>query len=941
MSLQDKFIELFKEMFQLNQSDLDFGIYKVIKIKSKEIETFLSETLTKKISNALNDSQTQTLQTRMDELKKDTTVQTYLAQPNDALLIVPIIKEYVELEQKLKNTQSSSDIENALYNDLYTFFKRYYENGDFISHRRYSNENEYSIPYNGEEVKLHWATADQYYIKSSESFKDYSFKVGEVSVHFKLTDASTEQNNNKEERKFIQQGEIEVSENSIIIPFVYEKSEKGQFPVKSKSENPKKSLNEEALDNAKLKITDPQLIEAIEKHLKKYTSKNSFDYFIHKDLKSFLNKELDVYIKNNLLKDILSSNNSEELIRKAKTFKDVATPIIDFLSQLEEFQKALWLKKKFIYDSNYCMTLDKIDSKHYDKILTCKAQLDEWTKLFGVEVSTKEDLTSSYLVLDTKFFSKEFKYTLLSEIADIDANTDGLLINSENFGALNLLQERYKEQVKTVYIDPPYNTGNDGFIYKDNLQHSTWMSMMYDRLVYGRELMSEDGVQFSSIDDKEFVNLKMINNLIFEEKNFMGNIVRATGQTTGQDSDGLGSSFDFLLLNSKTENSSLNGLPLTDKDLKRFENKDDVGYFAYDQMRKTGSNDKREDRPNMYYAIKDPDGIDVYPIAPAGYESCWRFERRTYDKLVKENFILWKKSKRDGSEIWWPYVKYYLEGRTKRPSPLWNDLEGNKKAARDLRNIFSGNKVFDFPKPVEMIVRCIQIAPKMEDNGFILDYFAGSGTTGHAVINLNREDQGKRKYILVEMGEYFDTVTKPRIQKVIYTNNWKDGKPQDTNGISQIFKYFSLESYEDTLNNLEFKQKGILPEFEDEYLINYMLLNETPKYNLAMFEKPFEYKLNIAKNNEAVETNIDLVETFNYLLGLHVSSIKMKESYLIVKGTAKEEAVTVIWRKDISVELKLDGEVLEGVVYINGDTNVDGALSIESEFANCMWGRSL
>lgn len=109
-------------------------------------------------------------------------------------------------------------------------------------------------------------------------------------------------------------------------------------------------------------------------------------------------------------------------------------------------------------------------------------------------------------------------------------------------------------------------------------------------------------------------------------------------------------------------------------------------------MRKTGSNDRREDRPRMYYPIIDPDGNEVYPIAPAGYESCWRFEKKTYEKLRNEGFILWRKSKRGSNEIWWPYVKYYLEGRTKRPSPLWDDLDGNKKATRDLRDLFDGKK---------------------------------------------------------------------------------------------------------------------------------------------------------------------------------------------------------------------------------------------------------
>jgi adenine-specific DNA-methyltransferase len=343
---------------------------------------------------------------------------------------------------------------------------------------------------------------------------------------------------------------------------------------------------------------------------------------------------------------------------------------------------------------------------------------------------------------------------------------------------LKLLQKSYLGKIKMICIDPPYNTGND-FIYPDNYSenldtyleytgqidgegrkfatntetdgrfHSKWMNMMYPRLFLAKNLLREDGLIFISIDDSEVDNLKKLCNEIFGEENFIGCIVRTTGQTTGQDSEGLGSSFDYLLVYSKYPDRGLNGLPLTEHDLKRFENEDEKGKYAYDQMRKTGSNDKREDRPNMYYAIKDPDNNDIYPIGPGGYESCWRFERKTYDKLSGEGYILWKKTKRDNAEVWWPYVKYYLEGRTKRPSPLWNDLEGNKKAARDLRAIFDGKKIFDFPKPIELLQRTIAISCEKDD--IVLDFFAGSASLAHAVLEYNQKEKWNVKFICIQL----------------------------------------------------------------------------------------------------------------------------------------------------------------------------------------------
>ncbi|RBP04958.1 site-specific DNA-methyltransferase [Rossellomorea aquimaris] len=360
--------------------------------------------------------------------------------------------------------------------------------------------------------------------------------------------------------------------------------------------------------------------------------------------------------------------------------------------------------------------------------------------------------------------------------------TKNLFVEGDNLEVLRILQSSFRNKVKVIYIDPPYNTGRD-FIYKDDYHdnlnnykeknmesmksnpetngryHTEWLNMIYPRLKLARNFLSDDGVIYISIDDHELHNLRKVCDEIFGENNFLGNIVRATGQTTGQDSGGLGSSFDFVLAYSKNPNVNLSGLPLTEHDLKRFDNEDEKGKYAYDQMRKTGSNDRREDRPRMYYPVIDPDGNEVYPIAPAGYESCWRFEQKTYKRLLDEGYILWKKSKRGENEIWWPYVKYYLEGRTKRPSPLWNDLDGNKKATRDLRDLFDGKKVFDHPKPIDFIKRLIQIAPNANKNDIILDFFAGSAATAHSVLDLNSSDGGTRRFITIQIPEEIEKNT--------------------------------------------------------------------------------------------------------------------------------------------------------------------------------------
>lgn len=414
-----------------------------------------------------------------------------------------------------------------------------------------------------------------------------------------------------------------------------------------------------------------------------------------------------------------------------------------------------------------------------------------------------------------------------------NVNSQNVYISGDNLDGLKHLLKSYSHKVKCIYIDPPYNTGSDGFVYNDNFNftaeeistklsvdieqaqrimdltkrgsasHSAWLMFMYPRLLLARDLLTDDGAIFISIDDNEQANLKLICDDVFGEGNCLGCICRATGQTTGQDSGGLGSSFDYAFVYGKKPDLDISGLPLNEHDLKRFENEDENGKYAYDQLRKTGSNDRREDRPNMYYAIKDPDGNDVFPTATAGYDSCWRVERRTYDQLVEDNLILWKKTVRNEAEVWWPYVKYYLEGRSKRPSPLWNDLDGNKKATREVRALFDGIKVFDYVKPVEFIKRVIQISPNMKPGDIVMDFFSGSATTAHAV-----SDSEKRyKYIMVQLNAELDeNITSQKVAREFLESN---GLPTtlDYIGIERIKRAAAKirEEHPDTTADLGFK----------------------------------------------------------------------------------------------------------------------------------------
>lgn len=366
-------------------------------------------------------------------------------------------------------------------------------------------------------------------------------------------------------------------------------------------------------------------------------------------------------------------------------------------------------------------------------------------------------------------------------------NTENLYIEGDNLEVLKLLREDYLSKVKMIYIDPPYNTGND-FVYEDDFAqgasdyfgssgqtdsegnrlvlnaesngrfHTDWLNMIYPRLKIARDLLSKDGICFIAIDDHELFNLKKICDDVFGASNFMQLITRSTGTPTGGGFDGLVNEVDYMLIYAKSSpDATINGLPMSEEDSKIYDYIDEYGRYLIRPLRRTGGEDRREDRPTMFFPIEAPDGTQVYPYGPTGYESRWICSPETVEELKRNHLIYWKKAESSNGIKWTVYQKYYLENRTKAPGNLWDDVEGNKKATRDIRGLFDSKKVFDFPKPVSVLMKALRIAS--EKDSLILDFFSGSSTTAHAVMQLNSEDEGHRKYIMVQLNEETDPST--------------------------------------------------------------------------------------------------------------------------------------------------------------------------------------
>ena len=387
------------------------------------------------------------------------------------------------------------------------------------------------------------------------------------------------------------------------------------------------------------------------------------------------------------------------------------------------------------------------------------------------------------------------------ESVDFDT-TENLYIEGDNLEVLKLLQETYLGKIKMIYIDPPYNTGHD-FVYADNFTQSTdeyldisgqfddkgnrlvqntessgrfhtdWLNMIYPRLRLAKTLLSEDGIIFISIDENEVENIKKICNEIFGESNFLTCVTRATGTPTGGGFDGLVNELDYMLIYAKNaSNATINGLEMSAEDSRIYDQVDEQGRYLIRPLRRTGGEDRREDRPTMFFPIIAPDGTEVYPIGPTGYESRWICSPDTAKRLADSNMLAWKQVTKNGETRWQVYQKFYLENRTKAPGNLWTDVEGNKKATRDVRDVFDSKKVFDFPKPIGFLKKAISIGANSDS--IIFDFFSGSATTAHAVMQLNAEDGGHRKFIMVQLPEA--TVEKSEAYKAGYKTICEIGK---------------------------------------------------------------------------------------------------------------------------------------------------------------------
>ena len=410
---------------------------------------------------------------------------------------------------------------------------------------------------------------------------------------------------------------------------------------------------------------------------------------------------------------------------------------------------------------------------------------------------------------------KDVPFRLLEPVPELscgDGASGNLIVQGDNLHALKALLPRYAGQVKCIYIDPPYNTGNEGWVYNDNVnspeirkwlgevvgkegetldRHDRWLCMMYPRLVLLRQFLRDDGAIFVSIDDNEVGNLRPLMDEVFGPRNFITGFIWRKVDSPNDNKVPLTPDHEYVLAYARSKERLKLAQMSAPGIVEAYGRVDDQGRRYRDRLlKKNGRNSLRRDRPTMYFPLSAPDGSEVYPIHDNAEEARWAMGQDGVARHKAAGTLIWKQRQRQGQTVWEPYTREYAPEDPRRPYPsIWADLPTMRQAKAFLRDVFNTADLFDTPKPVELIERILRI---MNDpTALVLDSYAGSGTTGHAVLKQNAEDGGTRRFLLVEMDNGIALrVAAERVKKVVEGYAPDSGEPVE--GLGGGFQFCRL-----------------------------------------------------------------------------------------------------------------------------------------------------
>lgn len=979
--METRFVELMTELFQLDEAEaLDFGLYRVIRRHNREVHAFLGEIVADKESKALQggrlaellDAAFETLgheaqaddKFRLKDLEQQLGLkpgmtqdqrEAALAQAEGFPALKGLVSEYRSRTETQVSQQTVQQDRAEVLNRLYQFFSRHYQDGDFIVERRYGKGGARYVKSTGEDTEFHWATEDMYYIKSGDIFTDFPVRLANgQKILFTVDPESLQATRSALKPNDKAHYELDTAAKDGEIIKVRLKYLKGAQTEKQKDE----------IVTAVQKVATSVTAESgadIRRWLGRFMARNQSDFFIHKRLKEALSEDLDIFLKTEVLDvdQLLAGANQQtdlpkRVMKVARIVREVGGHIINFLAALEDFQKALWEKKKLVFETRYVITLDRLEryapawlAQNIDTIV--KKQRAEWkdlglgdyAKATACIRKTEGDLataaTEQYLPLpiDTRNFDAEFKWSMLEAVTaatPLEDALDGVAIQSDNWQALNTLQDKYRDRARSIYIDPPYNTDAGPIDYKNGYRSASWMALMDDRLKLGRRLMRDDGVLCCTIDDYEQKPLGMLLERVFGENSIAGVVSIRINPSGRPKPSGFAVSHEYGFFVQNSPDSSLDRLDRTAAQMKRYKESDELGSYMWELFRKRGSNSERGARRTLYYPLfvsetgirvprmtwdestrswiaqEDPKSGEtlVYPIDDNQIERTWRYKHDDVNKKPK-NF----RATKDEAGTWTIYYKYRPANSGVLPTTMWIDskFSATEHGTGVLKKLFKQHDAFSYPKSVFAVEESLKVSGATEDDALVIDFFAGSGTTAHAVLQMNATSDTNTRFLVVEVNKYFEAVTLPRIKKVSASLDWDGGAAQKITGPGAFVRVQSLEQYDDTLESLD---AGINEGESGELLFQdpaFALRYRLDKTSRAMycgvdrFSSPFGYQLKRAEGGgEAQPCEVDLVESIPYLLGMDVNRLYRESQGVVILGRNRRSQSVAVFFRDCAIE---------------------------------------
>ena len=794
---------------------------------------------------------------------------------------------HIDIDAKLKEV--GQNFEEELYNKLFTFFKKYFsESGSIYFSYTPLQEKVYERIYRDDkDVMLFWKTHMLYYVKTEQLFKNMEVEDEDIIYLFDVSDLQHKKNNEKKE---------------LVYEFVkaeHTDKRRVSFSVKY-SANGSKTKTEEILKKIKKEKAFGSLtLKQIEKAFGIFKRQSEIDYFINKNAKQFLREQFSFWIKGYLVDDETLFESAR--LKQFKALQNIAFNIIDLVSQFEDELVKIWNKPKFAHSSNYIITLDKIAERDFsllEKTIKHKKiaeQIKEWQVLtvvsdkFKIEDIFETDLHGKklksqwqYLPIDTKHF-KDLEFDILSLFDDLDNKLDGFLINSENYQALNTIKGKFSNKVQTVYIDPPFNLGtNPDYEYLVNYKDSSWLSILENRVSVSKQLLKNECVYYVRCDANGNMLVRLLLDNLFGSNTFRNDLIVQRGRNQVGSPNKLETISDTLFLYS-----------LSDKPLNKIQVKRSIADIKWTGF--TLGGDRNPPERNFI-------GKTIFPLKGQHFTLI----QPKVDKLLNEKYLRLRCKKCNGLHFQAKddadlanYMKkkenrfkfyditnetdfvglselkkcnfcgekedfavQYLGSEDKFVNSLWIDIAG-----------YANTTGFTTENAEELISRAIQVGSIVD--GYILDYFLGSGTTTATAHKL------RKKYIGIEQGSQYYEYALPRMKKVLAGIQEGISKELKQFKGGGFFKYFVLEQYEEALTRIKYEDKGTLPS-QDIYH-QYLFLKDLKLADdvVKLDEKSKSIKVDLTKLHPA----IDIPETLSHLTGKFIKQIK-KNEVVFTDGTS-------------------------------------------------------